>query len=360
MSVRAVAEVNVRSAVPLTVQTKVRLTGLPSSSDLVAVAVNTSCGSGECSLSPTVATGAASTTVAVSVTAVPVRMPSLGVTETTTISPTSPAPSVLKLNVSVRAVAEVNVRSTVPLTVQTKVSVTGLFSASDLVAVAVNTSCGRAECSLRTTVATGGASTTVAVSVTVVPVRMPSLGVTETTTASPTSPAPNVPRLNVSVSDAEDVNVRSTVPLTVQTKVRLTGLPPASEVVAVAVNTSCGSGVCSLRTTVATGAASTTVAVSVAVVPLRMPSLGVTETTTVSPTSPAPSVLKLNVSVNAVAKVNVRSTVPLTVQTKVSVTGLYSASDLVAVAVNTSCGSGAVLAEDHCSHRHTRPPWPCR
>ena len=73
------------------------------------------------------AAGAVSPTVAVSLTVVPLPMPSLGVTSTVMVFPASPLPGRLRLKVSLRAVAEVKVRFTWLPTFHTKVRLTGLL-----------------------------------------------------------------------------------------------------------------------------------------------------------------------------------------------------------------------------------------
>ena len=67
------------------------------------------------------------------------------------------------------------------------------------------------------TVAVGAELATVCASVAVAPVSVPSVGVTETLTASPLSPWPAAPRSSVSVVELVPLVVLTVVPFTFQT-----------------------------------------------------------------------------------------------------------------------------------------------
>ncbi|MBF4766143.1 hypothetical protein ISU07_23675, partial [Nocardioides islandensis] len=147
-------------------------------------------------------------------------------------------------------------------------------------------------------VTVGAEFATVTESLTVVPDRVPSLGVTSTRTTSPLSPLPTTPRFSVSVNELDPEVVLTMVPFTFHTYVNDTASPSASDFVAVAVTVWFVVGPVGDNTTVATGALLPTVTESLTVVPDRVPSLGVTSTRTTSPLSPLPTTPRFSVSVN--------------------------------------------------------------
>ena len=90
------------------------MTVSPSASDFVVAAVSVSLVCGLADESATVAAGAVFATVAVSVAAAPLTVPSFGVTVTETASPWSPWPAVERSKIGPVAPA-----TTVPFTFQT-------------------------------------------------------------------------------------------------------------------------------------------------------------------------------------------------------------------------------------------------
>ena len=90
------------------------MTGSPSASVFVVVALSVSFVFGPAGESATVADGVLFTTVAVSVTGVPAAAPSVGVTMTVIVSPLSPCPAADR-----SSVAPVAPATTVPFTFQT-------------------------------------------------------------------------------------------------------------------------------------------------------------------------------------------------------------------------------------------------